>query len=395
MGIVRRPERLDGRALLVKLLTLPLIAIAAALVGAALLKFPVLGAVLFSGGIALSIALRRYGERGAALGRAIALPFITMLVVPVAIEGNASRGIAFLLVLAAGAMAVVCASLAANLGARLGWTKNLAGVRPPKPPSQKSGLPISTRMALQMLVALALAFVVGLLVFPTHWAWIVLSAFIVCSGTVSRGDAIYKGLLRLAGAIGGTLVAAALSRVPISSPLADAALIFAVLFAGIWLRQINYAYWAACATLIFALLQGSGGQHAFALFGERVLCIFVGVLCGVTATWFVYPLRTEQVVRRRVADALGAMREVLAGGSPDLEGHAAGLLSVAPPVRLHRAIFGAKNPEEHPAAWIDRAHRILPLLQSPDFDRAEVGAEMRSLGALIRTRPTGKTDDRG
>lgn len=248
-------------------------------------------------------------------------------------------------------------------------------------------------MALQMLVALALAFTIGMLVFPAHWAWVVLSAFIVCSGAVSRGDALYKALLRLGGAIGGTLVAAALSRVAIPNPTTDAALIFAVLFAGIWLRQVNYAYWAACATLIFALLQGGGNQNAVALFGERVLAIFIGALCGVAATWFVYPIRTEQLVRRRVADALGAMREALAGGSPDLDRHVVDLQRAAPPVRLHRAFFGTKNPDTHPATWIDRAHDLLPKVRDPGFDRGQVGAELRTLSALIRTKRLDTNDD--
>ena len=32
-----------------------------------------------------------------------------------------------------------------------------------------------------------------------------------------------------------------------------------------------------------------------------------GALCAVAATWFVYPIRTEAVVRRRVADVLAAL----------------------------------------------------------------------------------------
>ncbi len=390
---MRRPEPLQWRRIAVRLVALPLIALAAGLVGAALLRVPVFGAVLFVAGIALSIALRRFGERGAAIGRTIALPFMAILVVPISLHG-ASRGALFLLVLAAGAAAMLCATGAWYVGARLGWLQpQQNAARKPRPVARPGTLDIATRMALQMLVALALAFAIGLLAFPRHWPWIVLSAFIVCSGAISRGDAIYKALLRFGGAVAGTLAAAAISRVPIPNPNVDAALVFGVLFIGIWLRPINYAYWAACATLIFALLQGARGQNASALFGERVLCIVIGALCGVAATWFVYPIRTEQLVRRRVADALGAMREVLAGGSPDLDRHAAELSSVAPPVRLHRAVFGAKNADDHPATWLDRAHRLLPKLQTTGFDRAEVGAEMRRLGALIRTKKPEAIDE--
>ena len=69
MGLMRRAERLEPRALLLKFLALPIIALAAGLVGFAFLKVPALGAALFTGGIVLSVLLRKYGERGSAVGR--------------------------------------------------------------------------------------------------------------------------------------------------------------------------------------------------------------------------------------------------------------------------------------------------------------------------------------
>jgi riboflavin-specific deaminase-like protein len=226
---------------------------------------------------------------------------------------------------------------------------------------------IHTRMALQMLVALVLAFAIGMLAFPQHWSWVVLTAFIVCSGAVGRGDAVYKGLLRVAGAIGGTLVAAVVSRFVPPSGVIDATLIFIVLFIGMWLRPINYAYWAACATLIFALLQGSQGAGVGALFGIRVSCIVIGALCAVVATWFVYPVRTELLVRRRVADARAALREVQRGSRDhDLRHHLEQLERVAPPVRLHRAVFGTRSDTPHPATLIDETQaRLRTVIERP------------------------------
>jgi riboflavin-specific deaminase-like protein len=226
---------------------------------------------------------------------------------------------------------------------------------------------IHTRIALQMLVALGLAFAIGMLAFPQHWSWVVLTAFIVCSGAVGRGDAIYKGLLRVAGAIGGTLVAAVVSRFVPPNGIIDATLIFTVLFVGMWLRPINYAYWAACATLIFALLQGSQGAGVGALFAIRVLCIVIGALCAVVATWFVYPVRTELLVRRRVADARAALREVQRGSRDhDLRHHLEQLERVAPPVRLHRAVFGTRSDAPHPATLIDETQaRLRTVIERP------------------------------
>ena len=159
-------------------------------------------------------------------------------------------------------------------------------------------LKIHTRMALQMCAALTVAFAIGLPFFHEHWPWVVLSAFIVCSGAVTRDDALGKGAQRFLGAAGGTLLASVLGLFPMPNDVVAAAAIFAVLFAGIWLREINYAYWAACTTLIFALLQGGGGSPG-PLFLVRIVCILIGTLCAVGALEFVFPISREALARRR------------------------------------------------------------------------------------------------
>ena len=251
---------------------------------------------------------------------------------------------------------------------------------------------VATRMALQMLVALVLAFAIGLPLFGKHWPWIVLTAFIVCSGALGRADAVYKAVLRFGGALAGTLAATLVAQIAFPNAQWYAAATFCVLFAGMWLRQVNYAYWAACATLIFALLQGTHGAGAADVFALRLVCIVIGALCALAATWFVYPIRTEQIVRRRVADALGALRDLLTGSPEEheariaaLEHHAMQLQRLAPPVRLHRRVFRPKN-EDHPATLIDQTYALITHARMPHFDRAHIGAELRRLGALLRSK---------
>ncbi|HTZ54454.1 MAG TPA: hypothetical protein VMB20_05275 [Candidatus Acidoferrum sp.] len=111
VGLARKPEQLEARAILARFLMLPLIGLAAAAVGLAFRALPPLGAVLFCVGIALSVYLRNFGERASALGRTIALPFITMLVVPVQVNSAAHPGLGALLVLAAGASAFMCTAV--------------------------------------------------------------------------------------------------------------------------------------------------------------------------------------------------------------------------------------------------------------------------------------------
>ncbi|MGE5168122.1 MAG: FUSC family protein [Deltaproteobacteria bacterium] len=396
MSLSRRAEIPTPRKLAVEFLMLPLIALTAGLVGAVLRSLPPLGAALFIGGIVLSILLRRYGETARTVGRVLAIPLICILVVPVHMDGVSTRWMSAAVVIAAGLAALLCSAAAAWIGARIGWIEakpeSEAGSRLERTPST-SPLHISTRMALQMLVALGLAFAIGMTVFPAHWAWVVLTAFIVCSGTVSRGDAIYKGLMRLGGAVGGASLAAAIAHIAVSDPVYDAAIIFIVLFVGIWLRPINYAWWAVCATLIFALLQGPQDEAILPLLGIRVVCILLGALCGVAAAWFVYPIRTEQLVRKRVAEALHVLRDALASGqAPDmseLDRHSAELDRLAPPLRLHHRLVGSANALMHPCAWIDRMQALIAQARKVDLDRSRLRTQMRELGAMLKARTPG------
>lgn len=386
VGLMRRAAPLHLRELLVKFISLPLIALAAGLVGLALIKAPPLGAAVFTAGIAISIWLRNFGDRSAAIGRTVALPLMTILVVPVHAGAAA-------FVVAAGAVAFIATTAATWIAQRLKLVPKERHMQRVRNAREGAKMPVATRMALQMAVALALAFTIGMLLFPTHWPWTVLTAFIVCSGAVGRGDAIYKALLRLAGAIAGTLAAAIVAFVVFPSPQIYAGSVFLVLFFGIWLRQINYVYWAASATLVFALLQGAHGAGALELFALRIAGIITGALCAIAAVWFVLPIHTGQVVRRRLAEALGALREALsaAPGDPNrsehlaaLDHHAEQLRRVAPSVRLHRAIFSRKNSGEHPATLIERVYLLLAHARMPDPDRAGARAEMRDIGAILR-----------
>ncbi|MEF2976018.1 FUSC family protein [Subtercola sp. YIM 133946] len=241
----------------------------------------------------------------------------------------------------------------------------------------------STRMAAQLAAALGAAFVVGRLVFPDHWAWVVLTAFIVCAANRGRGDVVYKSVLRVAGAIAGTVAAVALTDALAASNTdlshANGALIttavFCILFFALWLRDVNYAFWAAGVTVILTLLQGAtttaGALTTGPVLGERVVAIVAGALCGVLASWFVLPIRTEAVVRRRLADALSALSVVVHPGSGAparleaqhrFEFELSRVDPVARAVRAHHRATRAVRRTAHQAELIDAVLALEPLV---------------------------------
>ena len=401
LGLSRRTRSAHDVPLLVLPLVLAGVALAASGVGWLFVHLPVAGAAVFVAGLFLSIWLRNFGANARRAGALLALPLVAMLIVPppdLSAPGGAATALA--LTILAGIIAPLSAAIVRRLGAFVGLHPAAeAATAPNEARSATAGLTVPTRMALQMAVALTLAFVVGFGAFPGHWAWTVLTAFIVCSGARGRGDAAYKGVLRFAGAVAGTLVATVVTRAWAPEGVAEAAAIFVALYFGLLWREVNYAYWACAMTLVLALLARSTGVFGVALLGVRLEAILAGALCAVVATWFVFPIRTTDVIRRRLADALVALDEFVqhAHAAHDqkvarrehLDRRLGALEEVAAPVRWHRRLL--RDHPEHPARWIDlaaelrdHAHAFAETEKPPEQRRTAIrkliGASRRAIG---------------
>ena len=341
------------------LLALPLVALASVGVGTLLRHAPWAGAAVFVAGMALSIWMRRFGARALRVGSLIALPLVTILVVP-HLPRNESGPLPPLLVpVVVALVALAWVMLAQALGRRLRWLAPQDPVddEPPRAETASAMRPSPhTRMALQMAAALAASFVIGYLVFPSHWSWIVLTAFIVNSGSRGRQDVVYKSALRVLGAAGGTIAAMSFAGQVVGGPWA-AALILASVFLGVWLRPVGYGWWALFVTLALALLQTFQPAAAPPLLWQRLLEILIGAAIGLAAAWWVYPIRSTDVLRKRIAEALAAMSEAL---DPQVaERRADGIVAAIKRVEQLRPSFRARHlalrrwQPLQPVEWID------------------------------------------
>jgi uncharacterized membrane protein YccC len=237
---------------------------------------------------------------------------MTILVVP-HLPRRAGMLPASIVPVAVALLALACVLLAQALGRRLRWIAVQAGPDAAAPLPAASAMRPSphARMAVQMAVALGTAFAIGYLVFAPHWRWIVLTAFIVNSGNRGRQDVVYKSLLRVLGAAAGSVAATALaSLVPQGGP-GLAALILASVFLGVWLRPAGYGWWALFVTLALALLQAFQPAGVALLLWQRLLEIALGAVIGLAAAWFVLPIRSTDVLRKRIAEALAAIADAL------------------------------------------------------------------------------------
>jgi hypothetical protein len=380
----------DLRGRLEAAVALPIVGLLATAVGMLLLHAPWLGALVFVAGMFVSIWLRRFGPMTRRAGSLIALPFVVILTTPHVPSQRLGP-------LMAALVPIVVALLALGWVAAFHALARRLRVLPPAQAATTTGIAVapthesslrpiaSTRMAIQMAVALALSFVVGYTFFAQRWAWIVLTAFIVNSGNRGRLDVAYKSVLRVLGAAFGTVLALGFSVHLGSHDGATVALILAAVFFGIWLRPLGYAWWALFVTLALALLQGFEGRSPTHDLGLRLEEIVIGAVIGVAAAWLVYPVRSRNVLRRRIADALAVLGDAVDPATPprtrdEALAAWAQVAQIAPAFRASRWAV-RRGEAAQPADWIDALHACI----DPAIALLEQGAVpvevRRSIGA--------------
>ena len=354
------------------------VGLAALLVGRLLLETPSVGDPLFVLALSLGIYLRRFGPGVRAAGRLIALPFLALLITPVPQVGRGS-----------GVLWAPVVALLAYAWSSVADLLDPVTAGPAREPAVGKGtrLPASTKMAAQMAVGLGLAFAAGRLLFGEHWGWTVLSAYLVASGNRGRGDVVHKAGLRLLGAGAGTAGATLIAGHVGSGHRSTLVLIFVLMAVALVLRERSYAYWAAGVTAMVALLHGYYGESGVTLLDERLLGVLLGAVLGVLAAWFVLPVRTTDVFRRRVADCLAALTDDLA--APEEAGRAYPdaldqLDQLAPALRAHRLVA---RTEPHPVDVIGALHELAELP-----DEARERQRLRSAVVQVRRGMVGRAD---
>ena len=272
------------------------------------------GDVLFAIGVALPVWLRQFGPAWRASGTVAAVPFLAVLVHP--LPDQASWAFLGWMLLAAGIACLWAAAI--HLLAEPGP----APAQPTAPvrPASSRRVAASTRMALQLALAVGAAFAFGQWTDPGHLVWPVLTVLVVHSGNRGRGDVLWKGAERTAGALAGTAIATCLTGLlPPGDSLAIVA-VFTILVLAAGLREISYAYRAACTTAALAFFYGYFEQTGPGLLAHRLLGVLAGAVIGVAAAWFVLPVRTTDITRLRTGALLAAAAALVtsaAAGAPD------------------------------------------------------------------------------
>ncbi|HEX3705121.1 MAG TPA: FUSC family protein [Mycobacteriales bacterium] len=389
-----RADRGHARSLphsLVAPLLLPFLAVGATEVGQRLFTHPNLGDTLFVVGMAFAIWVRQYGARARQVGGLIGAALTAVLITPgpaVPLGGHVpSRWWAALIAL----IALGWTRAMHAVAERTGFATRALAERPPhamalpKAPAVARRwhrrVPATTKLALQMGVALAAAFACGREAFGLHWTWVVLSAYIVGSGNRGRGDVAHKAVLRLVGAACGTLLATALSGAFAAGDDWSIVALFAVVAVALWLRPLSYAYWAAGMTAALALLYDFYGEVGHHLLVTRLEGILLGASIAVVAAWIVLPVRNVDVIRRQLATAFATLAGVV-GRGPEATFDASEIATYAGAVKLGDLAAASLHILRHlPRRWrvalpYATACRALALALPEPFRGSPVGLAM-------------------
>jgi fusaric acid resistance family protein len=389
--ISQRSENRGLRGRLLALVMLPIVALASTEIGTTIFHHPDLGDTLFVLGMSGSIWVRRVGDFGRRIGTLAMLPLVALLIVPAPVVALHGGGDTRLWSAVISVVALAWVALVSAVAERIGWItaaeeapRLLRARASARPPEGRRRITPSTKMALQMGVSLGAAFAIGRAAFGMHWTWVVLTAFIVNSGNRGREDVAHKAVMRLIGAGGGTLAASLVANTFAAGDSWSIVCLFAVLSVAVWLRPLNYAFWAAGMTAALALLYGYYGEHGVGLLATRIEGIAIGAAIGVTVSWFLLPIRSTDIIRRDVAVALATLDRYLTALSqePGVVRPLADRFRAAVKAFEHHATLLRSIPRPL-RARIDHLPAIDALALCTDRLPSEPGAEIEALQARI------------
>lgn len=180
------------------------------------------------------------------------------------------------------------------------------------PDGQESeGLRPTTRQAIQVTVACALAIIAGEFLSPDRWYWAVLTAFIVFSGTQSRGDTLIKASQRIIGTVAGVAAGIGVAAAVAHDARLSLLLIFICIFFAYYLFQVAYGAMIFWISIIVALLYGMIGILSTALLVLRIEETAIGAVIGVAVAILLLPVSASHNTRAAASEFLHRLSDAV------------------------------------------------------------------------------------
>ena len=161
----------------------------------------------------------------------------------------------------------------------------------------RPGMLPSTRQAIQVAVAGALAIVVGETVSPSHWYWAAIAAFVIFAGTNSWAETLDKGWQRLLGTVLGVPSGVLVATLVSGNTIASLVMIFVCLFCAFYFMKVTYSLMTFWISTMLALMYGLLGEFTYGLLLLRIEETAVGAVIGIAAAVLVLPINTRAKIR--------------------------------------------------------------------------------------------------
>ncbi len=207
------------------------------------------------------------------------------------------------------------------------------------------GLPL--HMPLQAAVAAAISIGVGDLVSPPRWYWAAVTAFLVFTGTHSRGETLQRGVQYTLGTFGGALAGMLVAALVAGQPHLSVVLALVAVFLAYHASAASYGMMVFWFTVVLGLLFSFLDAYHPGLLLVRLEECAAGSAVGIATAALLLPVSTVERTRAASLAALRDMAAVVQAATRRLTGEAveAGTLAAAAALdRRLAALRGAAAP---------------------------------------------------
>lgn len=169
----------------------------------------------------------------------------------------------------------------------------------------------STRLALQVSIAAALAAVVGEWISASRWYWALLAAFTIFTGVTSRGAILTRAWRRVAGTVVGVLLGVVLVFVVSGNHVAMVVIIVVCVFLAVYLAPVNYGFMVAAITVMLAAMYTLLGVFYLGLLEIRIAETLAGVAIGSVCAYLVFSTSSAPELRAATDDYFAALEDLI------------------------------------------------------------------------------------
>ena len=199
-------------------------------------------------------------------------------------------------------------------------------------------LRFTTRQAIQVAFAGALAIVAGSAISEQRYYWAVIATFVAFTGTGTRTDTARKAINRVLGTLVGLFAGVLLANLTSGHTLWALVVIVASIFCGFYLVRVSYAYMIFFITIMVSQLYSILGEFSDELLALRLGETAIGAAIGIVVALVVTPVSTRDTIAYSERELLSGIADVVDAAGDRLEDS-----SRVSPERLDRMMLGVDN----------------------------------------------------